>query len=149
MSAEDVVPSPAYLLVLPALCFSNFAPNSCYLRAISIDLSTVTPSLVILGSPPSYSREMLRPPGPKVSWDTWARRVIPLSTALLLSSPKRIFTVLYFGGNVRVGALGLRSNVKLTFFYWAVCVTIKDNSRETSWSSYRCFTRNNKHFKIQ
>jgi hypothetical protein len=62
-------------------------------------LSTVTPSLVILGSPPSYSKEMLRPPGPKVSYETWASLVIPLSTALLASSPKRILTVLYLGGN--------------------------------------------------
>lgn len=71
-TAVEVVPSPAKLLVAPAALLRSLDPISCARESKCTDLTTVTPSLVILGSPPSYSSATFRPPGPSVSWPTRA-----------------------------------------------------------------------------
>jgi len=50
-TVDVVVPSPASSLVLLATLFTNYAPMFICLSLNSIDLATVTPSLVILGAP--------------------------------------------------------------------------------------------------
>ena len=50
-SVEVVVPSPALFAVLIAACFSSWTPNSCVGSFRVIDLATVTPSLVLWGTP--------------------------------------------------------------------------------------------------
>jgi hypothetical protein len=58
---EVVVPSPAKMFVLPATLFISRAPMSSALTGSIIDLTTVTPSFVILGSPASYSSATFLP----------------------------------------------------------------------------------------
>lgn len=61
-----VVPSPASSLVLMETCLIRLAPIFSNLSSNSIDLATVTPSLVILGYPNYYSIKTFFPLGPNV-----------------------------------------------------------------------------------
>ena len=66
-TVAEVVPSPASSLVLEATDLTKLAPMFSNLSANSIDLATVTPSLVILGYPKLYSITTFLPLGPKVT----------------------------------------------------------------------------------
>ena len=61
-----VVPSPASSLVFEATPLTNEAPMFSNLSGKSIDLATVTPSLVIFGPPKDYSIMTFLPFGPIV-----------------------------------------------------------------------------------
>ena len=75
------------MFVLLATRFNSLAPSSLSLVFSNIDFTTVTPSLVILGSPFSYSSAILRPPGPKVKHAVFDSRLIPSTSGLLESAP--------------------------------------------------------------
>ena len=63
-----VVPSPAMSFVLEATLLTNWAPIFSKLSSKSMDLATVTPSLVILGAPYGWAMIALRPLGPSVTY---------------------------------------------------------------------------------
>ena len=88
-----------------------------------IDLMTVTPSFVILGSPPSYSQATLRPPGPSVTYPAYESRYMPATKADLASAPCKVLTFLYDRGH---------SSTLLVFFterYVLFSNTTVENSR--------------------
>jgi len=72
-----VVPSPANKFVLFATLFTSFIPISIPLFSLKIDLTTVTPSFVIFGSPFSYSKTTFLPPGPSVRHAACETLLIP------------------------------------------------------------------------
>ena len=63
-----VVPSPATSFVLDATDLTSWAPMFSKLSSKSMDLATVTPSLVILGGPYGWAMMALRPLGPSVTY---------------------------------------------------------------------------------
>lgn len=62
-----VVPSPAMSFVFDDTYLIKLAPMFSNLSENSIDLATVTPSLVILGAPKVWSITTFLPLGPKVT----------------------------------------------------------------------------------
>src|SRR2546423_1591430 len=74
-----VVPSPAMSLVLVATSFTSCAPMSSNGSRRWISLAMVTPSLVIVGVPVSFSSTTLRPLGPSVTLTLSASWLTPAS----------------------------------------------------------------------
>jgi len=83
-----VVPSPASSLVLVATCLTKEAPTFSNLSGRSIDLATVTPSLVIFGAPKDYSIITFLPFGPIVVITASAKMSQPFNILNLASWPK-------------------------------------------------------------
>jgi len=74
-----VVPSPATSFVLDATWRTSCAPMFMKRSLNSIDLATVTPSLVIFGAPKDWSSSALRPLGPSVTCTASASLSTPAS----------------------------------------------------------------------
>src|SRR5437762_5816972 len=85
-----VVPSPATSEVLEATSFTICAPMFSNLFSSSISLSTVTPSLVMVGEPNDFSITTLRPLGPSVTLTASASVLTPLRIASRARTSKRI-----------------------------------------------------------
>ena len=77
-----VVPSPAISLVLVETDLIKLAPRFSNRSENSMDLATVTPSLVILGAPKVWSMTTFRPLGPKVTWTASAKALAPAKRAV-------------------------------------------------------------------
>mmetsp|Transcript_174570 Transcript_174570/g.424717 ORF Transcript_174570/g.424717 Transcript_174570/m.424717 type:complete len:213 (-) Transcript_174570:144-782(-) len=84
-----VVPSPAMSFVLDATWRTSCAPMFSNLSLSSMDLATVTPSLVILGAPKLCSMIALRPLGPSVTCTASASLFTPSIIWERASEPKR------------------------------------------------------------
>ena len=82
-----VVPSPARSLVLEATARIICAPMFSNRFESSISLATVTPSLVIRGSPKLFSMTTLRPLGPNVTFTASASLLTPASIIVRPSEP--------------------------------------------------------------
>mmetsp|Transcript_94599 Transcript_94599/g.271342 ORF Transcript_94599/g.271342 Transcript_94599/m.271342 type:complete len:237 (+) Transcript_94599:1128-1838(+) len=86
-----VVPSPAWSLVLLATVFTNCAPMLIMGHAFkSMDLATVTPSLVTFGAPQDCSMTTFLPFGPMVTATASAKRLQPSSIKARASLPCRM-----------------------------------------------------------
>ena len=94
-----VVPSPANKFVLFATLFTSLIPISIALSSLKIDLTTVTPSFVILGPPFSYSRTTFLPPGPNVRQAAYDTLLMPWIRGKRDSCPNLGLTVLNVGTN--------------------------------------------------
>mmetsp|Transcript_56366 Transcript_56366/g.114838 ORF Transcript_56366/g.114838 Transcript_56366/m.114838 type:complete len:223 (+) Transcript_56366:1213-1881(+) len=88
-TVAEVVPSPAMSLVLVATWRTSWAPMLWKRSFSSMDLATVTPSLVILGAPKDWSSRALRPLGPRVTCTASASWFTPASIRARASAPKR------------------------------------------------------------
>mmetsp|Transcript_89833 Transcript_89833/g.279574 ORF Transcript_89833/g.279574 Transcript_89833/m.279574 type:complete len:245 (+) Transcript_89833:1116-1850(+) len=83
-----VVPSPATSLVLLATVLTSCAPTlTMGIAFSSMDLATVTPSLVTLGAPKDCSMTTFLPLGPIVTATASAKRLQPSSIKALASLP--------------------------------------------------------------
>mmetsp|Transcript_33139 Transcript_33139/g.87658 ORF Transcript_33139/g.87658 Transcript_33139/m.87658 type:complete len:252 (-) Transcript_33139:2-757(-) len=86
-----VVPSPATSLVLLATVLTSWAPTLIMGHALrSMDLATVTPSLVTFGGPKLCSMTTFLPFGPMVTATASARRLQPSSIRARASVPCRM-----------------------------------------------------------
>jgi hypothetical protein len=85
-----VVPSPAMSLVLLATYLIKLAPIFMNLSLNSMDLATVTPSLVILGAPKLWSMTTFLPFGPRVTYTASASLLQPSNILARHSLPNRI-----------------------------------------------------------
>ena len=84
-----VVPSPAMSLVLVATSLTSCAPMFSNGSRRWISRAMVTPSLVIVGVPVSFSSTTLRPLGPSVTLTVSASLLTPASSRRRASSLNR------------------------------------------------------------
>ena len=89
-----VVPSPACSAVLTEACLTICAPKFSTLSLSSIDLATVTPSLVEIGIPISCSIITFRPEGPRVAVTASASLSTPSASLFLASFENVIFLLI-------------------------------------------------------
>lgn len=75
-----VVPSPTTPLVFIATSFTSWAPMFANGSRSWISRAMVTPSLVMVGGPVSFSSTALRPLGPRVTLTASARALTPCSS---------------------------------------------------------------------
>src|SRR6476659_1907074 len=80
-----VVPSPTTPLVFIATSFTSWAPMFANGSASWISRAIVTPSLVMVGGPVSFSRTAFRPFGPSVTLTASASALTPCSSRALAS----------------------------------------------------------------
>src|ERR1700730_1355050 len=105
-----VVPSPTRPLVFIATSLTNCAPMLANGSRSWISLAIVTPSLVIVGGPVSFSRTALRPFGPSVTFTASASALTPCSrrsrASLLYRSSFAMVLLPFVGGSVSRGHSG-------------------------------------------